>query len=160
MSARGLFFAASLVLVSCSNDVTPSGTTEQTGPRAAIQPGNAVLEEDSPGLLARATVSDAAARAVALERFPGAQIVDAEIDEDDGRLMYKYELRVGSERRSVDVNIDADTGSIVKVEDDDVDDVSYRKPDARLDTKTAPTPAPRSLRPARQRPRVFIASRR
>lgn len=163
MRTRGLFFAATLLLASCSSDDTTAGTTEQAGspPRAAIQPGNAVLEEDSPGLLAQATISDAAARAVALERFPNGQIVDAEIDEDHGRVMYKYQLHVASERRTVDVNIDAKTGAIVAVEEDDVDDGADRQSDARLETKTvpsAPTPAPRSLRPARQRPRVFIAS--
>lgn len=166
MRTRGLFFAAALLLASCSSDVTTAGTAEQAGPpgpppRAAIQPGIAVLEEDSPGLLAQATISDAAARAVALERFPNGQIVDAEIDEDHGRVMYKYQLHVASERRNVDVDIDAKTGAIVAVEEDDVDEVADGPSDARLDTKSAPsvpTPGPRSLRPARQRPRVFIAS--
>ncbi len=166
MRTRGLFFAATLLLASCSSDVTTAGTAEQADsppppPGAAIQPGIAVLEEDSPGLLAQARISDAAARAVALERFPDGHIVDAEIDEDDGRVMYKYQLNVASERRSVDVGIDAKTGAIVAVEEDDVDEVADRQPDARLDTKSVPsvpTPAPRSLRPARQRPRVFIAS--
>ena len=166
MRARGLFFAATLLLASCSNDTTTAGTAGQDAPRATIQPGVTVLEEDSPGLLAQATITDAAARAVALERFPNGQIVDAEIDEDDGRVMYKYQLRLASERRGVDVDIDAKTGAIVAVEEkaaeeDDADDAVDRQPDARLESKTAPTPAtpdPRSLRPARQRPRVFIAS--
>jgi uncharacterized membrane protein YkoI len=162
MRTRGLFFAATLLLASCSSDDTTASTAEQAGPAPrVIQPGIAQLEEDSPGLLAQATISDAAARAVALERFPNGQIVDAEIDEDHGRVMYKYELHIASERRTVDVDIDAKTGAIVAVEEDDVDDDAARQSDARLETKTvpsAPTPDPRSLRPARQRPRVFIAS--
>lgn len=168
MRAQGLFFAVTLLLASCSNDTTTAGTAGQDAPRATIQPGVAVLEEDSPGLLAQATISDGAARAVALERFPGGQIVDAEIDEDDGRVMYKYQLRFASERRSVDVDIDAKSGAIVAVEEDEVDDEddgADQQPAARLDIKgapsptpTTPDPAPRSLRPARQRPRVFIAS--
>lgn len=158
MRARGLFFAGSLLIAGCSSDVTTADSAEQAGPNAAVQPGTAVLEEDSPGLLAQATISDAAARAVALERFPGGQIVDAEIDQDAGRVVYKYEVRVASERRRVDVDIDAKTGAIVAVEEDDVEDAADRQADARLDTRRAPSAAPRSLRPARQRPRVYIAS--
>lgn len=169
MKSQGLLLAASLLLVSCSSDATTAGTAGHDAPRAAIQPAVAVLEEDSPGLLAQATISDAAARAVALERFPDGQIVDAEIDEDAGRVMYKYQLRLASARRGVDVDIDAKTGAIVAVEEndaaeeDDVDEVLDRQPDGRLESQSAPTPAtpgPRSLRPARQRPRVFIASAR
>ncbi|HJS44580.1 MAG TPA: PepSY domain-containing protein [Gemmatimonadales bacterium] len=164
MRARGLFVATSLLLASCSSDDTTAGIPDQgaPAPSAASQPGNAVLEEDSPGLLAQATISDAAARAMALERFPNGQIVEAEIDEDAGRVMYKYQLRVVSDRRRVDVDIDAKTGAIVAVDEDDMDDAEDEETDARLDTKTAPDPAPApgSLRPARQRARVFIASSR
>lgn len=162
MTARGFFFAGSLLLAGCSRDgFTTAGSAEQAGPNAAAQLGTAVLEEDSPGLVAQATISDAAARAVALQRFPGGQIVDAEIDQDDDRVVYKYELRFANERRSVDVDIDAKTGAIVAVEDDDVDDVkgaANRKDDARFDTRRAPSAPTGPLRPARPRPRVFIAS--
>lgn len=161
MRARGLFFAATLLLASCSSDDTTAGTAEQAGPapRGDIQPGVAQLEEDSPGLLAQATISDAAARAVALERVPDGQIVEAEIEKESGRVIFKYRLRVVSERLRVDVDIDAKTGAIVDLDKEEAP-VDWQ-PDARLDTKSAPTPItpdPRSLRPARQRPRVFIAS--
>ena len=144
MRAGGLFFAASLLLAGCSSDV---------------QTGTAVLEEDSPGLLAQATISDAAARTVALERFPGSQIVDADIDQDDGRIIYQYELRVSNVRH--DVDIDAKTGAIVAVDDEDVKDANGPpKGDggSRLDTKHAPSAPVGPLRPARPRPRMYIAS--
>jgi hypothetical protein len=159
MRARGLCFST-LLIAACSTDVSTTGSTEQAGPNpnAAVQPGTAVLEEDSPGLLAQATISDAVARAVALKRFPGGQVVDAEIDQDAGRVVYKYELRIVSERRSVDVDIDAKTGAVVAVAEEDVDDEADRQADTRLDTRRAPSVDPRSLRPARQRPRVYIAS--
>ena len=158
MRARGFFFAGSLLIAGCSSDVTTAGNAEQAKSNAAVQPGTAVLEEDSPGLLAQAAISDAAARAVALERFPGGQIVDAEINQDAGRVVYKYELSIASEGRSVDVDIDAQTGDIVAVAEDDADDAADRPVDARPDTRRAPSAVPRSLRPARQRPRVYIAS--
>ncbi len=162
MRAGGLFFVASLLLAGCSSDdFTYAESAEQSGPNAAVQPGAAVLEEDSPGLLAQATISDAAARAVALERFPGGQIVDADIDQDDGRVVYKYELRVANDRHRVDVDIDAKTGAIVAVDDKDVDDgdsPAKRDGGSRLDTKRAPSAPVGPLRPARPRPRMYIAS--
>lgn len=159
MRARGLFFST-LLIAGCSSDVTTTGSADQAGsnPNATVQLGTAVLEEDSPGLLTQAKISDAAARAVALERFPGSQIVDAEIDQDADRVVYKYELRV-TERRSVDIDIDAQTGAILAVAEEDEDEAN-RQIDTRPETRRAPSaaPAPRSLRPARQRPRVYIAS--
>jgi Peptidase propeptide and YPEB domain len=160
MRAGGLFFAASLLLAGCSSDdFTTAGNAGQAGPNAGVQTGTAVLEEDSPGLLAQATISDAAARAVALERFPGSQIVDADIDQDDGRIIYQYELRVANVRH--DVDIDAKTGSIVAVDDEDVNDANgpaKRDGGSRLDTKHAPSAPVGPLRPARPRPRMYIAA--
>src|SRR5688500_7087993 len=51
------------------------------------------VQEEQEGLLARAAVSVEAARQTALAAFPGAAIVESEIEEEGGRLIYSFELR-------------------------------------------------------------------
>jgi uncharacterized membrane protein YkoI len=79
------------------------------------------VEEERAELLARAAVSAEAARAAALAAFPGAAIVESEIEEENGRLIYSFELQVAGQDGEVDVEVDAMTGELLpaKVDDDD-----------------------------------------
>ncbi len=65
-------------------------------------------------------LSLADARKIALERVPG-KIVDAELEKENGRLQYAFEICT-AEGKCFDVEIDAITGEILKVEDEDDDD--------------------------------------
>ena len=82
----------------------------------------AAIEEEQEGLLARAKISAESARQTALSRFPGAQITESEIEEEDGRLIYSFDLEVNGEK--AEVEIDAVTGEVVSagIEADDDDD--------------------------------------
>ena len=79
---------------------------------AAMGSGTVVLDEDSPGLAQRARIADANARVIALQRMPGGTVVEAEIEEEDGRLVYSYEIRIADGRGKVD--IDATTAAVLK----------------------------------------------
>lgn len=89
---------------------------------AAMGSRTIVLDEDSPGLLQRARVTDANARVIALQRAGRGRIVEAELDEEGGRLLYSYEIRVTDGRAFVE--IDAATGAVLseRREQDDDDD--------------------------------------
>jgi len=63
------------------------------------------------------TLADA--RKVALQRVPG-KVTDAELEKEHGRLQYAIEI-VTPEGKSFDVEIDAITGEVLKVEDEDDD---------------------------------------
>jgi uncharacterized membrane protein YkoI len=60
------------------------------------------------------------ARKIALQRVPG-KITDQELEKENGRLQYAFEI-VTAEGKSFDVEIDAITGEVLKVEDEDEDD--------------------------------------
>ncbi len=80
--------------------------------------GEAVeLREATPGLLARATITLDAARATALERVSGA-IVEAELEEERGVLLYSFEVRQANGAVS-EVEIDAGSGAVLSVEEED-----------------------------------------
>jgi uncharacterized membrane protein YkoI len=87
---------------------------------AAMGSGTVALDEDSPGLTKRARIADANARVIALQRMPGGTVVEAEIEEDDGRLVYSYEIRVEDGRGKVD--IDATTAAVLKEKRKERDD--------------------------------------
>ena len=53
------------------------------------------------------------AMAIALERVPG-QVVKAELDYDDGMLLYEIDVRT-TEGYKYEVKIDANTGAILRV---------------------------------------------
>ena len=84
----------------------------------------AALEEEQEALLARAKVSAESARATALAKFPGGQITESEIEEEEGRLIYSFDIDVNGE--TAEVEIDAVTGEVVsagiEADDDDDDD--------------------------------------
>jgi uncharacterized membrane protein YkoI len=79
------------------------------------------VQEEQEGLLARAAVSVDAARQTALAAFPGAAIVESEIEEEGGRLIYSFELKVQGQSAEMDVEVDAMTGEMLPAEPDDGD---------------------------------------
>jgi len=76
----------------------------------------AVLKEDTPGLLARARVTDQAARAAALARVPGGRIVAAELEEEDGAFIFSYDVKVEGKDGIEEVHVDALTGQVIRLE--------------------------------------------
>lgn len=80
------------------------------------EPGamGAGMQENEPGLLAQATIKADSAEKVALASVPGGQIVKREIEREDGRLVYSFDIMVaGSDKK--EVKIDAMTGALVDV---------------------------------------------
>jgi uncharacterized membrane protein YkoI len=75
--------------------------------------GAVTVSEDERGLLAQATVS---AMKIARARVPGGRIVKAEIENEDGKLVYSFILKVAGKAGVEEVNVDAKTGAVVAVE--------------------------------------------
>ena len=74
------------------------------------------IVEDKEGLWARATLPADSAIKIALARVPGGTISGAELEEEDGRLIYSFELKVAGKSGEEEVHVDAKTGEVVKVE--------------------------------------------
>ena len=73
------------------------------------------------------------ARKIALQRVPG-KITDQELEKENGRLRYEFEI-VTADGKSFDVEIDAVTGEILKVEDEDADDDDDDEPVTKVVVK-------------------------
>lgn len=74
------------------------------------------IVEDKEGLWARATLAPDSAIKIALARVPGGKITKGELEEEDGRLIYSFEIEVTGRSGEDEVHIDATTGEVVKQE--------------------------------------------
>ena len=89
----------------------------------ALAPGAvAILQVEDSTLLARAKVTDEAARAAALARVPGGRIVAAELEEEDGAFIFSYDVKVEGKEGTEEVHVDALTGAVLTVEHEGVEE--------------------------------------
>ncbi len=80
-----------------------------------------VLVEGRSGPRAEVRVSPHEARQIVRSHFPGARIEESELEEEDGFLVYSFEMRY-RDGCELEVLIDAYTGEVVEVEEDDCDE--------------------------------------
>ena len=74
------------------------------------------VKEEAPGLLAQAKVSADSALKVALARVPNARMKSGEIEKENGKLVYSFDLVVAGKKGIEEVQVDAFTGQVVAVE--------------------------------------------
>jgi uncharacterized membrane protein YkoI len=74
------------------------------------------IKEDKPGLWQQATVSADVAMRTALARIPGGRIKEAELEMENGRLVYSFDIQVEGRAGVEEVQVDARTGELVSVE--------------------------------------------
>jgi uncharacterized membrane protein YkoI len=85
---------------------------------SAQQPGLTVKEEE-PGLLAKASISTDSATKVAQARIPKGTIQSAEIEMEDGHLIYSFDMKLPNKSGIDEVTVDAMTGRVLTVEHED-----------------------------------------
>jgi uncharacterized membrane protein YkoI len=107
MRSNSLFLLAAIASL-------PAVLHSQAAPAAPA--AEVTLKEDKPGLLAKAKVTDATARQAALAKVPGGSIVQAEIEEEKGKLIYSYDVKVTGAEGIQEVAVDARTGAILSIE--------------------------------------------
>lgn len=81
-------------------------SVQPTGPKADI-PAN---------LRGQAKISESAARATAAAKVPGGTIQAAELEREDGKLLYSYDIKVPGKSGIQEVQVNAVDGSLIGVE--------------------------------------------
>lgn len=74
------------------------------------------VKEETPGLLAKARITGDSAYALATRRVPGGKAAEAELEMEDGRLVYSFDLAIAGKKGVEEVLVDAVSGAIVSVE--------------------------------------------
>jgi len=73
------------------------------------------MTEAAPGLLKRAGITPDAATATAQAKLPKGKIESAEIEEENGKLLYSFDIRTAGKTGIDEVNVDAHTGKVLGV---------------------------------------------
>jgi hypothetical protein len=73
------------------------------------------ITEEKPGLLKKAKISAEAASAAALGRVPGGKIESGEIENEGGKLIYSFDIKVAGKSGIDEVWVDATTGAVLNV---------------------------------------------
>ena len=71
------------------------------------------VEENKPGLLKKAKITADSAIVIAKARLPKATINAAEIEEENGKLIYSFDFKTAGKSGIDEVNVDALTGKLV-----------------------------------------------
>ena len=102
------FVLAALAGAACASTSTSAGSSrEVNGVR---------ITEEKEGLWARATLAPDAAIKIALARVPGGTIDEAELEEENGRLVYSFDIKVAGATGEHEIDVDAVTGAVLKAE--------------------------------------------
>ena len=93
--------------------VSARGSAQEAKPAAK-------KEATSQAALRReATIAEADARKTALAAVPGGKVQSHELERENGRLIYSYDIKIAGKPGIEEVNVDAKTGEIVAHEHED-----------------------------------------
>jgi uncharacterized membrane protein YkoI len=82
----------------------------------APRPAKVRIKEARPGLAADATISGDSAIALARAAVPHGRIVEAELEQEGGKLIYSFDVRVPHRKGITEVHVDARTGKVAPLE--------------------------------------------
>jgi hypothetical protein len=98
------------------------------------------VTETKPGLLKKAKISSDSAIAIAKAKLPKATLDAAEIEEENGKLIFSFDFKTAGKSGIDEVNVDAATGKLVgKVQHESPAD---EKKEAAKEAKKAPAKKP------------------
>ncbi len=108
------------------------------------QGGPVKVKEEKPGLLKLAKVTPADAQKTAQAKYPSAKIVSGEIEKEDGKLIFSFDIQQTGVKGIEEVTVDALTGLVVKTEHEDPAAEAKEKAAERAKAK----PKPKVKKPA------------
>jgi Peptidase propeptide and YPEB domain len=74
------------------------------------------MAADDAKLLAKAKVTKEEAQKTALEKVPGGTIKEGELEEENGKLIWSFDVAKEGTKNITEVNIDAMTGAVIAVD--------------------------------------------
>ena len=115
-STRHLLVATVVAVSSFAFASTSSAQATKHTTHATTKTTTTVHVKGDPKLKAEAKVSEADAIATAEKEVPDGKIASAEIEREGGKLIYSFDLKAPHKSGVEEVNVDANTGTVVKKE--------------------------------------------
>jgi len=78
-------------------------------------------------LQAQAKISKADAERIALSKVPGGAIKEGELEKENGRLIYSFDIARAGSKDITEVHVDAVTGAVVGVENESAEQEKAEK---------------------------------
>jgi len=98
------------------------------------------VKEEKAGMLKSAKITPAAATATALAKVPGGKVQSAEIEKEDGTLVYSFDIKVAGKSGIEEVLVNAMTGAVVGVEHENAADEAKEAKEDRAKAAKAKVP--------------------
>jgi uncharacterized membrane protein YkoI len=129
----------------------------KTAPAATpASPGGAgslvKVKEAKPGLLKKAKVTAESAIAAAQAKFPKAKLASAEIEEEDGKLIFSLDFKTDGKAGIDEVAVDALTGKVLKSEHESPEDEAKEAKADKAKADKAGAAKPAAQKPAPKKP--------
>jgi hypothetical protein len=105
------------------------------------------ITEDKPGLMKKAKITAEAATTAALAKVPGGKVEKGELEEEDGKLIFSFDIKVAGKSGIEEVAVDAITGKVLSVEHESP---AAEKKEQEQDEKAAKAKA--AAKPAAKKP--------
>jgi peptidase YpeB-like protein len=95
--------------------LVPSGNAPQPYPIVppSVHQDTLKVKEEKPGYRAQAKISGEAALRAALEKVPGGQMRQAELEKEHGRLVYSFDIVDPKQTGVEEVLVDASSGKVI-----------------------------------------------
>jgi uncharacterized membrane protein YkoI len=118
MSGKRMQVLAALVAAGVALAAAPAGAqAKATHTAMAKKPARAQgvvkVREATAGLAAQATVSADSAQKLGLAQVPKGRVREAELEQENGTLVYSYDIKTAGKSGVDEVLIDAKTGAVV-----------------------------------------------
>jgi len=97
--------------------------------------GCATEAQEQAKLAAQAKVSRAAAEQTALSKVPGGTVKEAELEKEDGKLVWSFDITTPGAKDITEVLVDANSGAVVSVEKEKAEDEAKEKADESQEQK-------------------------
>ena len=91
----------------------------------------------SAELAKQATVPADSAQRMALAQVPGGRVTKEELEEEDGKLIYSFDIKVGTQEGVEEVHVDAKTGAVLKKEHEGAEKAEAKKGEKDEDDEKA-----------------------
>ncbi len=116
ITSMSLGMTLALTLADGAFAQTPANATAQGPTQGAAATTTVKVTEEKPGLLKQAKISADAALASARAKVPGGVFKSAEIEKEDGKLVYSFNFTTKGKPGEDEVLVDALTGAVIKTE--------------------------------------------
>lgn len=122
--------------------VTAAATIAALTIGATVGHAQATYKRDIPdSLKAKAKIEESAAAKTALARVPKGAIEGVELERENGKLMYSYDIKVAGKSGIEEVNVDAISGKVLAVaHENPADEKKEAAEEAKAAKKAAPVP--------------------